>query len=203
VTTRYLYSARLVPLGAKVRGVTYDARAFSTLTRPINVCVNHDRELVVGEVGVLYHDREGWHCCDFTIDPTIPDVDIEVGQPISAGLDIMVHGDNPGAPFLREVSLVPRGAVKGAEVFARGVIPPAPTASPTAVSASNRAAVGGGLSDYRPPVWAELERVVGYRITDENQERAFVEASKTAAQRHYDEHMAVRERAAYVGSLRV
>jgi hypothetical protein len=45
---------------------------------------------------------------------------------------------------------------------------------------------------YRPPFWDELEVLVGYRITDENFERAILEANRPQIEKHYDEFLAAR-----------
>lgn len=41
-------------------------------------------------------------------------------------------------------------------------------------------------------MWDEIERVVGYRVPDENQEQAFLEANRSPLDKLYDEHMAAK-----------
>lgn len=111
---------------------------------------------------------------------------------MSIGVDVLTHPDDSYLA-LREVSLVQRGAVPGAEITRRFAFEPMPLAkSPAAVrtTSDDRTAAGDEVDDYRPPVWDELERIVGYRITDENQHQAFVEASRSPLDRIYAEHMA-------------
>ena len=48
------------------------------------------------------------------------------------------------------------------------------------------------LRQYRPPVWDKLERIVGYRVTDENQEQAFLDANRRPLDRIYDESKAAK-----------
>lgn len=64
--------------------------------------------------------------------------------------------------------------------------------SPAAVLTSNRAVAGDEDDDYRPPVWDELERIVGYRVTDENQEQACLDANRRPLDRIYDEWQAAK-----------
>ena len=90
------------------------------------------------------------------------------------------------------------GAVKGAEVTSRVVLKPwAPerSSSPAGVvETSNRAALVDDEDDeYRPTVWAELERIVGYRVTDENQMQAFHEANRSPVEQLYAEVVAARQ----------
>jgi hypothetical protein len=64
-------------------------------------------------------------------------------------------------------------------------IPRSPAAIP------DRADVGDTY-DERPPVWDDLERIVGYRVTDENQAQAFRDAHRSPLDRLYDEHVAAK-----------
>jgi hypothetical protein len=41
-------------------------------------------------------------------------------------------------------------------------------------------------------VWDELERLLGYRVNDANQEQAFVEASRRPTDRYYHEFVAAK-----------
>ena len=135
--TRYIYTARLVPLGRAVRipdadePTRRDVYEFTTesftLERTskgrvrIPVLVDHDPALRVGEVGLLYVRRD-WFCADFQLDRDIPDdIEFDIGQPISVGIDKLLIGSE--GVFLREVSLVSRAAVSGAEIVSRWPIP--------------------------------------------------------------------------------
>ena len=68
------------------------------------------------------------------LDRDVPDdIEFEVGQPVSVGLSYLKIGS--GEPYLREVSIVPARAVKGAEITERSEIkptapPPRATADP-------------------------------------------------------------------------
>ena len=54
----------------------------------------------------------------FMLDRDVPnDIEFEVGQPVSVGLSQLQIGSR--GTFLREVSIVRRGAVKGAEITKR------------------------------------------------------------------------------------
>jgi hypothetical protein len=145
VSTRYLYSARLVPIGKPVRipfvvddrppkVSTFTADTFelerTAKTKP-PVLANHDRNLEIGRVVQLYTDMDReWWCAHFTLDRDVPDdVVLEVGQPISVGIHESISGT--GAIFLDEVSIVSRSAVKGAEITRRVAIEPAPVVSAT------------------------------------------------------------------------
>jgi hypothetical protein len=135
---RHLYSCRFLPIGQTVNVPTMDgspwftefhARSFepeSTWAKQPDVCVDHDRDCVVGSVSSLYtYDR--WWCAYFTLDPVLPN-ELEVGQPMSVGLELLGAGD--GTPFLREISIVRHGAVKGAEITRRVALKPTPAPKP-------------------------------------------------------------------------
>ena len=125
------------------------------------------------------------------LDRDIPDdIEFEVGQPVSVGLRHAQIGS--GEPFLREISIVPRGAVKGAEVTSRDVLEPAAADQFT----------GGGmrLQSRRPPVRLRLPPALSMTSSSEcrlsgdrrNFEQANVEASRTPLQKHYAEHVAAK-----------
>ena len=86
-----------------------------TSRRKPPILVMHDPSVRVGEVALLYKSR-GWLCCDFMLDAELPNV-LEVGQPLSVGLSQLLIGS--GSPFLQEISIVPAGAVQGAEIIRR------------------------------------------------------------------------------------
>jgi hypothetical protein len=127
------------------------------------------------------------------LDRDVPNVELEVGQAVSVGLDYLKIGS--GEPYLREISIVPRGAVEGAEVTRRVALEPVPvkpTSSPAAVLTFNRAAVGDDFDSYRPPIYDELERKLGYRVDHHNFQQANTEASRTPLQKHHDEFVAAK-----------
>ena len=158
MSTRYLYSARLVPIGKPVRIpfvendrppelTTFDDSSFelerTAKTKP-PVCLNHDKNLQIGRVGVLTRDG-GWWCADFLLDADIPDdIEFEVGQSVSVGVHQSTTGS--GGIFLDEVSIVRHAAVKGAEITRRFALEPKPAEPPRApaavVSSSKPTAVG-------------------------------------------------------------
>jgi hypothetical protein len=131
---RYTYSARLLPIGRtvnvpKLDGTpdfsTFHEKSFEverTSKRLPDLCVAHDRDTIIGTIQMLYVYRDWW-CCDFSLDPALPN-ELECGQPVSVGLDVI--GSGHGSPFLREISIVPRGAVKGAEITSRVALKPKP-----------------------------------------------------------------------------
>jgi len=138
--TRWFYEGRLLPFGVPVSipdgktgrpnvstfaDGTFELELGSRRKQPILVA--HDPSVRVGEVVMLYKSR-GWLCCDFMLDPDLPNV-LEVGQPLSVGLSYLLIGS--GSPFLREISIVPAGAVAGAEIVRRSELPPAKPAKPT------------------------------------------------------------------------
>ena len=53
-------------------------------------------------------------------------------------------------------------------------------------------AASGSFDDYRPPIFDELEKKLGYRVTHENFERANTEASRSPLDRLYAEHVAAK-----------
>jgi hypothetical protein len=78
---RYLYSARLAPIGKPVNVpfedgtpsfVTFEADTFElerkSKTKP-EIWIDHRRDLRIGKVGAMYTDlRREWWCCDFMLD---------------------------------------------------------------------------------------------------------------------------------------
>ncbi len=209
---RYIYEAKLLPIGEPVRipfddgtpcaeTLTFNDKSFeierTSKTKP-EIWLNHSRDLRIGKVAMLYTSREGWWCCDFVLDRDVPDdLEFELGQPVSVGISQLKIGS--GEPYLREISIVRRGAIEGAEITRRFEINPAPvkqplslTSSPAAVRASTRAVAGDAFDHYRPPYFDTLERKVGYPVTWDNFEAANVAASRTPLQQHWDEHVAAK-----------
>jgi hypothetical protein len=136
---RYIYTAKLLPIGKPVKipcedggpcVSTFNDTSFeierTSKTKP-EIWVNHDRDLRIGNVAMLYTHRDWW-MCDFMPDRDCPDdIEFEVGQPVSVGLSQLKIGSR--GMFLHEVSIVRRGAVEGAEITSRWEIketPPPP-----------------------------------------------------------------------------
>jgi hypothetical protein len=162
--TRYLYSARLVPVGKPVRIpfedgsagelATFDDQAFkverASKAKP-EIWVNHDKALRIGEVILLYR-QDGWWCCDFAVPDVRDGISFEVGQPVSVGLSRLKIGSR-GA-WLREVSIVRHGAVAGAEITERYAVKPDRAASRPA--ASRATTTTEPLPPQKP--WTPLDR---------------------------------------------
>jgi len=158
--SRYIYTAKLVPIGKPVRIPfqdgsptelsTFTDKSFelerTAKTKP-EVWINHDRNLRVGKVAALYRHRD-WIWCDFMLDRDCPDdIEFQVGQPVSVGLSQLKIGSR--GTFLREVSIVRHGAVPGAQITSRWEIKPEPeTAKPLhgAARASEGEVIYGGAT---------------------------------------------------------
>lgn len=135
---KYLYQARLLPLNKPVNvpnqngepwrsTFTEDTFALESASRRHPVWANHKASVVIGETHSLI-TRDGWWQCDFTLDTALTD-ELEVGQPVSISL-MHVAGVPDDHPFIREVSIVPDGAVDGAEITSRRALEPAPKPEP-------------------------------------------------------------------------
>lgn len=102
----------------------------------VRVLVAHDPTLEVGRLDIVY-ERDGWICCAFRLrdDPAgqAAAETINVGTAMSIGAKIRRLAGRD-FPYLEEVSLVPSGAYRGAEVTGRVSLPwsPLPTWPPTA-----------------------------------------------------------------------
>ena len=148
----YLYEARLLPIGQPVRipevGTgrrrrhTFDDRSFE-LERTAKT-----KPEIWMTTTEPYESARSWRStpparaggaptsCSTETSPTTSSS--TSGSPCQVGLERLKIGS--GEPFLREISIVPRGAVKGAEVTSRDVLEPppvkpavSPTSSPAAV----------------------------------------------------------------------
>lgn len=152
---RWVYTARLVPLDVPVRIptiagtptqalTTFDETTFAlerTSPTRIPVLVNHDRTLDVGRLARCYPEDGWWHVA-FALDRDIRE-ELRVGQPVSAG----ITENKWGSLFLDEVSIVPRGAVQGAQVVDRIDIGPfvQRSAAPTGRTPGDEVIHGGGI----------------------------------------------------------
>ena len=163
----------------------------------IPVVVDHTMERRVGVVREMFTDTDTdgrrWNFASVTLDPNPPEW-LKRGTAVSWGYKAFgtrdaFWGSNTkhitGA-FIEEISVLL--FKKPAEPLARvlWIDKESPAA---AASTSNRAAAGEPVYEYRPPVWDKLERIVGYRVTDGNQEQAFLDANRSPLDRLYDQHM--------------
>ena len=113
---------------------------------------------------MLYVSRAGWWEADFLLDPELPN-ELEVGQPVSVGLSYPKNGS--GSTYLREISIVRHGAVKGAAIISRSEMPqtpPKPTPKTTELelhlirrvqwkeTRARLAALGIDVTNYREPL---------------------------------------------------
>ena len=143
---QYEYTAKLVPLNVPLTiperdgqpsfSYTFDHQTFAGekgSKRVIDVCDDHQRHKVIGKVNKLIAQL-GWWECEFTLDTDQPE--LERGQPVSIGLQTL--GIGSGIPFITEVSVVPHGAVKGAVVRNRRLLPVAEPEPAKPIAASTK-----------------------------------------------------------------
>ena len=169
---RWAYTAKLVPIGVPVRIpavkgepvlTTFDEKTFEMERKTagrIKVCVDHDRTMEVGTLARLY-PQDGWWHAAFVLDKDVRE-ELQIGQPVSIGMSDWKWG----SISLDEVSIVRRGAVRGAEIIERldlGRPDPKPTPPQTDLDqhllrrvqyTQTRArleALGIDVSNYRPP----------------------------------------------------
>ena len=146
--TRYQweYTARLVPLNVPLNipardgrppfSYTFDHQTFAVeqaSKRVIPVCDDHQRHKEIGRVDKLIAQLGFWEA-EFSLDPDMNE--LEIGQPVSVALSTL--GIGSGIPFITEISVVPHGAVKGAVVRNRRLIPTAKPEPPKPTAASNQ-----------------------------------------------------------------
>jgi hypothetical protein len=160
---RYLYDAKLVPIGQPVNlhdehgrpdFYTFDEKSFEIeRTRPsnVNVCLKHDRSKRIGKLTNLIPFR-GWWICDFTIDPALRS-ELRVGQPVSVGLVSLSVGS--GVPILSEVSIVRKGAVEGACITSRHELKPSTPRSKPSPAARKPTPAAGEVILHRTPAPVE------------------------------------------------
>ena len=187
---------------------------FREASRNIPVVLGHNKTQPVGRIEAMWPDEfDGWWMAAFRLNASllfgcVAADNIREGLPVSPSFGPAVWRDEGDTRlyelcWLSELSLLIRGSVpayKGAQVTRVKDIsdelmarPRAPVvaSSPAAVTtSSNRAAAGE--DDYRPPVWDELERIVGYPITDANQEQAFLDANRSPLDKLLDEYKAAK-----------
>ena len=137
----FAYTARLAPLhrdislpGEKGGPLVLDEQTWRTwMETPwhVGVRVSHDP----GNVGIcsFLRVRDGWYEADFIlndkIERNLPE-GLPVGQPMSVG---MRHFDSK-VLLLQEISIVPHGAIRGAEVTSRRERKPTSSTSAAAVA---------------------------------------------------------------------
>jgi hypothetical protein len=120
------------------------------------------------------------------------------GTPVS----ISRAADSTRTPWGADWLLVQKAILTEVSILSPGKEPAHPAAcvewmtpkeekpSPAAVSATSDRAIAGEPYDYRLSVYDELERIVGYRMSDVNFERAMIEASRRPIEKVYEEVMA-------------
>ena len=169
---RWAYTVRLVPIGVPVRipvqdggkpcVSTFDENSFEMERKTpsrIKVWVDHDRTIQVGTLARLY-PQDGWWHATFALDKDIRE-ELQIGQPMSVGISHWKWG----SISLDEVSIVRRGAVRGAEIIERlELSPDAKPAPPQDLDqylvqrvqyTQTRArleALGIDVTNYRPPL---------------------------------------------------
>jgi hypothetical protein len=188
----------------------YEARALRFLPgeESVPLVVDHEESSVVGTVHAPMFKMDWidgpWICARATVNT--PPSWLERGTRASFDFrapdrrKINIHGTCAEViawAVVREVSVL-SAAKKPVEPLAE-VLSYSPSEEPSSRAAVPDRSVARETDEYRPPFWDELERVVGYRVTDDNFERALAEAQR--AQRGpmdvlYDEVMA-RKRARY------
>jgi hypothetical protein len=178
----------------------YDSGGLTFLHDEVPLLVDHRDERVVGRVHELFtlDDVDGpWIAASSTV--TDPPCWLSRDTRVSFGFRVIQRNEHEGwcpivrRAFVDEVSILApstQPVEPCARVWSYRRAEPA-TKSPAAVPTSDRAAAGE-IDDYRPAYWDELERIVGYRITDANFEHALVQAQRSELDQIYDEAVAAR-----------
>lgn len=135
-TPKFVYTARLVPLDQPITisdqdnrplTVTYRADTMALQAkRPKDVAVllQHDRSLQIGQMTSLLVHR-GWWLGTFILD-RFEGIEFEVGDPVSVGAYVFERGS--GEPIVREISVVTRARVEGAQIIMKDRLPDLPVA---------------------------------------------------------------------------
>lgn len=187
--TSYFYTAKIAPLGRPFRmpgdeGVPMflDASSFEfERQRPwhVPVLLAHDRGKKIGMLSDLRPGSEWWHA-EFMLDSELSSL-LEVGQPVSVGISTMRASGNH---YLSELSIVPRGAVRGAEVIGRRELPrpaPRPPVSPAELEVRlRRLGVDVKPGAFAPPRTAPAARAPIVRRRPVNGEWWETDAGQTA-----------------------
>jgi hypothetical protein len=133
-----VWTARVVPLKTGADRWTSDDFTVAR-ERPwkIPVLVGHDAALQVGRLHEI-RERAGWIEADFILDDTQVGREaaehMRIGQPVSIGARELT-GTVP-LRWARELSLVQRGAIRGAEIIGRRELRPTTAPTPTAARAT-------------------------------------------------------------------
>lgn len=124
MSRRWLYTAKIAPIGKPFRipgdegvPVLLDTSSFALeRQRPwlTPVHLHHDRAKKIGALSDLRPGNEWW-LADILLDPALS-AELQVGQAVSVGIATMRASGNH---ILSELSVVQKGAVKGAEIISR------------------------------------------------------------------------------------
>jgi hypothetical protein len=152
--TTVVWTAKVVPLDTHESWSISDFAAASERPWRIPVLINHDPALEVGPL-YLIRERAGWLEADLTLDDTPLGREaaerMRIGQPVSVGARELMG--NVPLRWVRELSLVERAAVPGAQVIGRREHRSSTTMPP---AATTRAAAGeviyGGPVIRRPGI---------------------------------------------------
>jgi hypothetical protein len=156
---RYVYTAKLVPLDRPVTIPDQNREPLTVIYREdtlalqakrpqnIDLLLEHHRDLPIGKLSALHVDR-GWWLGTFTVDDER--IELEVGDPVSAGVYVLPWGS--GEPILREVSLVTRAKVDGAQIVRKDRLPDLPAARASDPSAAAGEVIHGGQVIRRPGI---------------------------------------------------
>ena len=195
---------------------------YPEVSRTIPVVLRHEKDKTAAAIERIWRQEGWWHARfklnPSKIHACIAVDHLKVGTPVSPCFIPVRWTDNGAArqydrAWLSELSILmynQRPAYRGAQVSFIAEPPEMSKAevdallerarnlpTPTDVSVLERRPNRGAASDsyeenYRPPFWDKLGRIVGYRVTDANFERAMTEASRSSLDRLYAEHMAAK-----------
>lgn len=153
----------------------------------IPLIVDHDDSCEIGTVHELFKLDwldGSWVCARATVNT--PPAWLKRGTRASFGFlapdrrEINIRGTKAEViawAIVNEVSVL--SAAKSPAEPCAEVLSYRPAQAPSSPAAGADRTVAGDTYDERPPVWDELERIVGYRVTDANQEQAFTEANRS------------------------
>jgi hypothetical protein len=157
----------------------------SSYSKPTPVIVNHDEGRQIGTVRsfAVYDDViSGKRCAPFYfahVDLTGPTA-MQRGDGVSWGFRILREMELAGTKLIRsalinEVSVLTPG-MKPAEPLAKVVWVGELEEAEPKLAIADRAAAVAVADDYWPPIWREVEQIVGYPVTDGNCGRALQQA---------------------------
>ena len=187
--TEFLYYARLAPLdqtlivsGKHGRTLEHFDSSIFALEREqperVAVLLDHDERRNVGHLDTLFN-RNGWLIGTFRLNQRsswsgVAKDRLEIGTPVSLAWEPNAMGDFLGDGIKRmvcgqllEVSIVPDGAIRGAEIIRKIALPqksrlpsPSPQARPTT---SNRVEPAGEVVYGGPLIRRNIGQVLGVR----------------------------------------